>query len=325
MLSFSLSSIYARGEYDSSPSEFWSTKSSCTASTPSSSIRKTKDNDFSPLSLLQTKARNKQWTNELIQKLTQLDSPLHKKYWNTWHCCHELIPYEGRLRPGFYCKNRWCLPCARIETARLSRNYLPTLQTWTNPQLVTLTVPNCLAHELPQVIKQMLRVFARLNNRLYKQYKRGKRASPLVGLRKLECTTNGCYYHPHFHVLIRDLDTANDLRNAWLYAYKLQGAIEKAQCVVAIESATIGKTLNYLTKPVHRPKQSMPVSAQALDLIFQTLKGKQLIQDYKQVPWLPPLLAEALESKLPSKKLAPCCWSHKAGTWVDCKTGHHLT
>jgi hypothetical protein len=217
------------------------------------------------------------------------------------------------------------LGCARIESARLSRHYLPTLQTWAKPQLVTLTVPSCDAQDLPHVIRQMERVLVRLNNRFYKQYKRGTRFSRLVGLRKLECTFHDGRYHPHFHFLLRDADVANDLQSAWLEAYHHAGIAAKAQSVMPLATASVGQTLNYLTKPVHFPKQSTPPPVHALDCIFRAFKGKQVIQDYKDAPWLPPVDSEFTESRHSAARMTYYTWDAKAGAWVNSETGHCLT
>ena len=108
--------------------------------------------------------------------------------------------------------------CCRIRSAQLIKQYAPVLESWPEKHLVTLTVPNCSAVDLEPTIKAMKAGFKRIRDTMKKQQQRKQRASPLVALRKLEATNNPERndYHPHFHLVVPDLATGNELRAAWL-------------------------------------------------------------------------------------------------------------
>ncbi|WP_310393751.1 hypothetical protein [Hymenobacter sp.] len=124
---------------------------------------------------------------------------------------------------------------------------------------------------------------------------------------------------------MRDTVIANDLRSAWLEAYQHAGIAVRAQSVMPLATASIGQALNYLTKPVHSPRQSTSLPVHALDCIFRAFQGKQIIQDYKDAPWLPPIDFEFNELRYSAAKMTCYTWNAKAGAWLNSKTGHYLT
>ena len=74
-----------------------------------------------PVTLVK-RAKAKFLTNGLSFPLIDLNSPLKKSYWLTWHCTSVLLQ-EGQKITSRYCNNRWCIVCNRIRTAKLINGY----------------------------------------------------------------------------------------------------------------------------------------------------------------------------------------------------------
>lgn len=83
------------------------------------------------------------------------DSVLFKSYKNSSYCAEVLKTDENSKLATTYCKNRWCLTCNRIKTARLINAYLPQLEQLFQPVFVTLTLPTVGEKQLPKRIEEM--------------------------------------------------------------------------------------------------------------------------------------------------------------------------
>lgn len=108
-----------------------------------------------------------------------------------------------------YCKSRSCLTCLRNKTADLINGYqhLNDKQTY----FVTLTLRNCYAQDLLEVLHTMHDIMRRLQDRIRKVSK------TYSGVRKLEITHNETdnTYHPHFHIIVNDEITGDFIVNEW--------------------------------------------------------------------------------------------------------------
>ena len=167
--------------------------------------------------------------NLALQKLP--NSILISKY-NDTAVCGSIIQQKGNKLISRYCRHRWCKICNRIRTGKLINGYADILENLPNKQFVTLTVPNISADQLRSKILEMNRVIRKIQDNRRKQKK------PLIiGIRKLECTYNVEMnnYHPHFHFIIANKKTANDLINEWLEYYpnaniKAQKTVKATDC-----------------------------------------------------------------------------------------------
>ena len=228
---------------------------------------------------LRKRARSKWFTNEIVLKLVDITSPLKKSYWNSYHCCNNLVQY-GRNITSKYCNNRWCTTCNRIRTAKLLNAYGTQLKELKEPYFVTLTIPNVHASLLKCTIEQMKDKFSVLNKTIYKQFRRGTRVHKLKGIRKIECTYNAVFdtYHPHFHLIVDGYDIARDVIAEWLKHYP--EAKRKAQDMTKANEGSMIELFKYTTKIVSKIKGNVTIIPKALDTIFRSMYGKRTFQVY---------------------------------------------
>lgn len=225
---------------------------------------------------LTNRARAKLITNTLALKLVDVkDSPLHKAYWNTYHCANT-IEQRGKTLKTKYCKNRWCMVCNRIRTAVIIKGYEPALKDLEDLQFVTLTFPNvdgdCLRQEIAAMGDNIVRITDRLR----------KRGIKLKGLRKLECTHNQRtdQFNPHYHFLIEGLEQAHALKEEWLKEYPK--ALSSLQWIVPANAATIMEMVKYFTKILPSKKSrvsgKLEINPKALDTMFQAMHKLRVFQ-----------------------------------------------
>jgi plasmid rolling circle replication initiator protein Rep len=144
------------------------------------------------------RAKAKFSQNRLLQALVKLDSPLKRQYEDTQFCSWTLIQ-NGNTLTAKYCKQRWCRVCNRIRTGKLISGYENALNKMSDPQFLTLTIPNVSAENLRETMQKMILDIRRI------QDLRRKKKQPLIkAIRKLECTYNvdNNTYHPHFHFIV---------------------------------------------------------------------------------------------------------------------------
>jgi len=226
---------------------------------------------------LMRRARAKFLSAPLAISLAELHSPLEKSYRNTVYCAGLLVQDETGKLKGHYCGNRWCLVCNRVRTARAFNRYLPVMAKWTDPQLVTLTLPNVPAGQLSAVIGKMVRDLVAIG----RSVRRTDRL-PLRALRKLECTYNPSRndYHPHFHLAVEGRLTAEAIRGRWLKMYPQ--ASPAAQDVRPCDIGSLRELFKYFTKLLApRPNDSTSrgvAPSIALDVIFSAMKGRRVYQ-----------------------------------------------
>jgi len=218
---------------------------------------------------LQKRARAKAFTQSYLFDLIDLKSPLHKSYWNTFHCSKTILQ-EGAKITAKYCNNRWCLTCNRIRTAKMINGYHSSIKDFDNPQFVTLTIPNVKAKDLKTSIEQMNKGLMNCRRNLKKTFK-----IDLKALRKYESTYNKRTntYHPHFHLIVDGLDTSNELVNQWLKQFPT--ADIKAQDVRQANEDSLVELCKYFTKIIAKDNDYNP---RALDIMFRAVKGKRTFQ-----------------------------------------------
>jgi hypothetical protein len=239
--------------------------------------------------------------------------------------CNETLTQEAGKIAGKYCGTRWCLACNAIRTARAWNTYQPVLETWSDRQLVTLTIRNVTGPELDATIDELLKAATRVKDSLRKTD-----GVKLVAIRKLECTYNDKRddYHPHLHFVVENRRMAELLVSRWLEQFS-DRADSKAQDIRPATAGSAGELFKYFTKLVTKEKM-MP--ALALDVIFRALRGHRV---YQNVGFTKPPIAEDEEAELLLDKGTPAPtrptetiaweWVQSASDWIDASTGDCLT
>lgn len=204
------------------------------------------------------------------------DSKLFKSYKNSTYCAETLLTNEVGKVGTTYCKNRWCLTCNRIKTARLINAYLPQLEELFQPVFVTLTLPTVQGAELSKRIKEMEKEW-RLIYKNSKKAKYKKSHSTFKGIRKAECTIrpNG-FYHYHFHLILDNWSQAEWLVGEWLKRFPK--ADEKAQDIRFANEFAFRELFKYAFKS--EVKTSNKTNASRYDLVFRALRGKRTYQAF---------------------------------------------
>lgn len=203
-------------------------------------------------------------------------SELLKSYKNSTYCAETLLTNEVGKIHTTYCKNRWCLTCNRIKTARLINAYLPQLEQLFQPVFVTVTLPTCPGEELPERIAKMEKNWRGIYQNTGKaSYK--KTNNPFKGIRKAECTIrpNGMY-HYHFHFILNDWAQAEWLVSQWLKRFP--EADRKAQDIRFANEFAFRELFKYAFKA--EVKSNNKTNAKRYNLVFSALRGKRTYQAF---------------------------------------------
>lgn len=272
---------------------------------------------------LRKRARAKYMTNGVINQLRKLKSPLHQSYLNTFYCSSSIQQVGDKLTAR-YCRNRVCIVCSRIRTAKLIAGYKAPLLQLKDLQFVTLTVPNVRAHQLRHEIDEMTKCVQREQKHFFSRNKR-----PLRGLRKLEVTYNPerdkagePAYHPHFHFLIEGKEQAEELVKRWLLRHP--NCSRKAQKVKPADEGSLIELFKYFTKVFTDRK----LYAEPLDIILRAMRGKRVFQPMgiKMVSEdIEELITEVM-AELPARE-ASWEWveSSSSADWFNPETGERLS
>lgn len=203
-------------------------------------------------------------------------SEIFKSYKNSTYCAETLLTNEVGKIHTTYCKNRWCLTCNRIKTARLINAYLPQLEQLFQPVFVTITLPTVPGEELPERIAEMEKTWRRIyKNSTEIAYK--KKNNLFKGIRKAECTIrpNGMY-HYHFHFILNDWAQAEWLVSQWLKRFP--EADRKAQDIRFANEFAFRELFKYAFKA--EVKSNNKTNAKRYDLVFSALRGKRTYQAF---------------------------------------------
>lgn len=220
---------------------------------------------------LQKRSRRKAITDPIILKLVEVDSPLNKSYWQTYHCTKTILQDGNQLKTR-YCNQRWCLVCNAIRTGKMINGYLPAIEAMTNPYFVTLTIRNVKAYKLKSAIESMQSNFVRCKDALRKQ------GIDLIGIRKVEVAFNEetREYHPHFHCVIDGCKESFKLVSEWLKRHPEQATI-KGQDIRFADRNTSTELFKYFTKMLTKDGQFL---APEMDVAFRAMKGKRVFQPF---------------------------------------------
>jgi hypothetical protein len=293
----------------------------------------------SDLSTYRKRAKAKFAQNTLMRVMAKLKSPLAAKYEETQFCSYSLIQ-NGNTFTARYCKQRWCRICNRIRTGKLMNGYSDAISAMSEPQFVTLTIPNVPGAKLRESIKLMLNNFRKI------QDLRRKNKQPLIkGIRKLECTYNPDRndFHPHVHLIVENIQQAEELKLAWMernpealeYLQDIRPAKEPIELFKYFAKLTSKGSKDIKTyqgkKLISREEYHYP---EALDLIFQAIAGMRIIQPMGGVKMVSDEITEIEAVTIENVESDQALWQwQKIGItaekytydWVNIFTGECLT
>ena len=229
---------------------------------------------------LNKRAKSKFSQEPLNLALRNLEHSALKQKYNDTYFCGSVIQQKGDKLISRYCRHRWCKICNRIRTGKLINGYSEQLDQLQDKQFVTLTIPNIPADKLKTAILEMNKTIRKIQDNRRKQKK------PLIkGVRKLECTYNAELnnYHPHFHFIIENEQTANDLIDKWLIYYpqaniKAQKTVNATDCKELFKyftKLTTNTGKKYLNGTKARDEWHYP---EAIDIIFTAIIKLIIIQ-----------------------------------------------
>ena len=250
-------------------------------------------------------------TKKLIYPLIDLHSELEKQYWQSYHCSRDLIQ-EGQYLTAKYCNKRWCFECNAIRAAKMINGYKPIFESWPGVQFVTLTRPNVSGENLLAEVEDLVHTFELVRRQL-----RERQKLKLQGLRKLEVTYNNRVnsYHPHFHLIVDNLQNATAIVEEWLYRNPL--ASPDAQHIRKANEGAYLELFKYVTKEVVKPQ----TPAVAKDLIFQSLVGKRIYQPFgikKKISEDVDEIVRQAQPYLPKSLYKTWSFSDELQDWLSC-------
>lgn len=226
--------------------------------------------------------KKKQWSKYVSKGIAlslmhfNAESKLFKSYKNSTYCAETLLTNEVGKINTTYCKNRWCLTCGRIKTARLINAYLPQLEELFQPVFVTLTLPTVEGEELSMRIDEMEKEWRLIYQSTKKaKYKKGYQI--FKGIRKAECTIRpGGLYHYHFHIILDGWAEGEWLIGQWLKRFPQANRL--AQDIRFADEFSFKELFKYAFKA--EVKSSSKANAERYDLVFNALKGKRTYQAF---------------------------------------------
>jgi hypothetical protein len=254
-----------------------------------------KGSDLNNDKALKGRAKRKIITQSLVLALIDIakergDIEKIQPFWNTYYCQDRVFSSDGRLY-GQYCKNRICTLCGSIRKAEIINKYLPIIESWENPQFLTLTIKAVKARNLKKLIAGMVKAFGQIKDAQRKRHQRRK-GIQLIGIKSLECNFNPVRktYNPHLHLILPNIETSELLINEWLKKWTPNWTSRKAQLnkpVFNNETALI-EIIKYGSKIFTEPdinkksRQKMPrqIYAAALYNILDAMKGHHLFDRF---------------------------------------------
>jgi hypothetical protein len=257
-----------------------------------------------------------------------LESPLRFSYASTLRCASTLTQ-DGAEITGKYCRQRWCLVCNRIRTAKLIGAYLPEMATWTDPYFVTLTIPNVEGAQLHNVVRAMLATMPRLARGI-----RRTDGLELRAIRKLEVTWNPSRrtYHPHLHLIVDGRATAHALVRRWMAAFPdaNPAAQDVRRCVGPGAMKELFKYFTkLLAKGIDGERTAPP--PRVLDTMFKAVRG---LRTFQPMGFVAPKLdaddeAMTLDTTTaspdPKRERVEWEWAGELADWMDYSTGALLS
>jgi hypothetical protein len=286
--------------------------------------------------VLQKRARAKSFSSAvavgLVEAAEKTDGKKIKSYWGSYHCASVASLHADGKVTSKYCKNRWCLVCNRIRTAKVINQYLPDLKKWLQDDdlyLVTLTDVNVPADVLPGEVQRLKDEFRKIAEAAKKQAQRGKR-DKFLAIRKLECTYNHRKndYNPHIHALVKGKDNAQFVLDQHFKRSPTAG--KKGQDISLVNGAKgMLEVFKYSAKMITKVGDKRKVNLSAMHVIYKAFDGVRTLQPYGFRCSNPDAVVPA-EEKTKAAVLKEYEWDKYASDWiaseldVDHETGEVL-
>jgi hypothetical protein len=203
---------------------------------------------------------------------------------------------DGVSYPYFrtwYCHSKTCNQCNSIRAAYNYAKFKDLVDSWKEPQFVTLTIPHTANCEYAVLLEKLITVRNKVTKDAARKKRNGEVVFPnLTAICVLETTwskKNG--FHPHFHLIVPDKETAQFIVRRWLnYAHGSVPAAQNIQPIHDIEKCFF-ELFKYTVKPLSfKPVECELTTAQyqrVLNHIYETLKGKKLITTWGKARGLP--------------------------------------
>lgn len=216
--------------------------------------------------------------NAMLRPLEILNSPVKKDYTKAIFCRHNLVwSFDNSTYTGKRCTTRICKFCQNIKTLQQIEKYVPVLSQILDLYLVTLTIKNIPGEQLKKAIEKMQSNFRKLT-----------RLASFHGIdyntiRRLEITYNPITneYHPHFHILVQDKETAQFIYDTW-FRYYDNKLSHKGNDIRNADINSLKELFKYAMKVIHRdktaPKNIYQIYPIAIDTMYQAIKGIRTIQ-----------------------------------------------
>ena len=263
--------------------------------------------------------RKKVLSQSIVRELLPFEeSRMQSQYRRAMNCGNIVEQRDGKLTT-WYCKTRPCLVCNGIRTAMLIDAYRPVVESWREPTLVTLTVPNVALSELRSTVDSMAHQFRLIIRQL-------RRAGHEIGaVRVTEVTGNSVdSLHPHFHVLARSEALGRAILDSWLERHPK--AVRAAQDVREADTESLRELFKYLTKLTSTDR-----APKVLDGILSEMWGKHLVRPYGFRLETDPMNDEAFDELVPTNtefkrhgESILWVWHDEIGNWIDHTTGELL-
>lgn len=242
------------------------------------SLDKSNEND---VDISHEKFKNRQMakaiSNAVVFKFVDIDSPLKKSYWSTYHC-NEYLTQSGNKIKAKYCGKRWCTVCSRIMTAKMINQYGPEVAKFDDLQFVTLTAKNVSGKQLSNEIDRFNVIWRKIYKRLRKQ----SSDFTIKGLKKIECTIGkDKLYNPHYHLLVDGKHVAKEIVRLWLEYNPTAGY--KGQDIRKADEKSLIELFKYATKQIYNDD----IPSQKLDVIYRAIRGRRIYDSFginKYVP-----------------------------------------
>lgn len=231
---------------------------------------------------LKIRGLSKKITLDYLGGLIDENSTLKQAYWNTFHCSSILLQEPTGIIRTKFCKNRWCIVCNRIRTAKLLSHYEPTLNAMNTQVFVTLTSPLTATCKSKQDLSQTITLYNKTFAAIWRKMKR--KFGRVCAVRKLEVTynTDRDHFHPHFHVIMpNDKGQGTYVLNKWQKSFKsYSGALD----IRKTDTNSGVELFKYFAKIFERieseSRNVSPYPASKLNAIFEVMRNKRIIQNY---------------------------------------------
>lgn len=290
----------------------------------------TSQDEFKNLSRLQKRARAKYLTRAVAWQWVGIETPLKKQVWNTWHCSNNIILENGKETTRF-CRNRFCMVCSRKRSAKLIKQYQPTLDSWQDKHFLTLTIVSIGESDLKATIAKMKSDFYLAKRALNDRRKR-KGLDGVKCILSMESTHNNLEntYHPHFHIVTDTYETAHDLRIEWIERNPTCAAF--LQDIRKADEKSSKEIFKYVTKVITTKDEKRGVDIRALDTIHTAFKGVHTFKAYGFKVPAPSVddvelsaseleILNGLDDDIPSSNN----WDDELGDWINSNTRKGLS